>query len=234
MRPALCQFYECQGWKCTIAESDANEFLAWEAYVGSITRLKEHAVSTCKSEVQQDVVAKASKAVAGLAKMEMSYIPNTLDPLLQCISVLQQSDQLMGALLDEWCMGSGGGGPGGGCVQPNTTNTIHISGAYLLPRAGEDKVYIECKRVGDDNMDEAKAFLFQYDPTAKDLEEDMETHGETRVREKLDVKCYMSALLQSKEEIERLMPVKEYLDQRKRARVEVEASMGVHSSRMAF
>ena len=115
----------------------------------------------------------------------------------------------------------------------NRPSPPHISGPYLLPRAGEDKVYIECKPIGDDKMDEAKDILFQHDPTAKDLVEDMETHGEAPVREKLCVKCYMSAVLQSKEEIERLVPVKEYLDQRKRARVEVEASMGVNSPRMA-
>ena len=189
MRPAVHHFYKCKGWKCTIAESDAIEFLAWEAHVASITRLKQHAVSRCKAEVQQDVLAKASKAVAGLAKMTTLYIPSTLDPLRRCMSVLQQGDQHTGALLDEWCMVPGGGGPDGGCVRINRPSPLHINGPYVLPRAGEDTVYIECKPVDDDKMDEAKDILFQHDPTAKNLVEDIETNGEITVREKLDVKC---------------------------------------------
>ena len=80
--------------------------------------------------------------------------------------------------------------------------------------------------------EEARKLLFEHDPTAQSfvqgIEKDMD---QTSTNDKLDVLCYMSAVLELKEKIGELIPVKEYVDQRKRARVEEVEALGVNSPR---
>ena len=75
--------------------------------------------------------------------------------------------------------------------------------------------------------------MFKHDPAAEEFILKIEGCTENAsTRDKLDILCYMSAVLENKDKLEELVSVKDYVEKRKRARVEADETMGVNSPRM--
>ena len=137
----------------------------------------------------------------------------------------------MEAVLESWCQRKTAAN--GGCVRATRPRGLQVSGPYLLPKEGEDPVYLDCRPLEPDKAPEARDLLFKHDPTAEEFVQNIEGCTENAsTRDRLDLLCYMSAVLENKDKLEELVSVKEYVEKRKRARVEADESMGVNSPRM--
>ena len=224
--PELHGYYEDQGWKCTISERMANQFLDWKTHNAKLHRFQRHAQSRTKDEVQGDEVAAALAAIKAMEKLDHQYFPSDLEPLPQCFPILGATDKAIDTLLDSWCCPVNGG-----CVRPAKPKRT-ISGPYFRPKQGVDPECIECKPIADDLVEEARAILFQHDPEAKQFVQGIENDMGASTQSKLDVLCYMDVVMQHKDRVNELVSVQEYIEVRKRARVESEAAMGINSPRL--
>ena len=223
--PELHGYYEDQGWKCTISERMANQFLAWKTQNAKLHRFQRHAQSRTKDEVQGDEVTAVLAAIQAMGKLDHTYFPKDLDPLPQCFPVMGATERTIDALLESWCCPVNGG-----CAKPVRKRTIN--GPYFKPAQGVDPECIACKPIADDKIEEAKGILFKHNPDAQCFVQSIEEDVEGSTQPKLDVLCYMEAVMQHKDRIGDLVSVQEYVEVRKRARVGEDAAMGVNSPRL--
>ena len=109
--------------------------------------------------------------------------------------------------------------------------TTRISGPYFRPKEGEEPHYVDCCPIADDKADEAKELFFAFDPTAKPFVQMVEGSAKYSMQDKMDVKCYMEAVVRNKDRIADLIGIQEYMQDAKRAQVAEDEVMGVNSPR---
>ena len=83
--------------------------------------------------------------------------------------------------------------------------------------------------ISEDKVDEAKNVLYTHDPSFMEFVQQVEGSVEHSFAEKMDMRQYMSAVLQHKERIDELVDVQEFMEQRKKARAEAAEAMGMNS-----
>ena len=222
--PQLHDHYEQQAWKCTISEDYANKFMAWKNNTTVIRKFRQHASARTKDEVQSAEAEGFTRAVSAIGDMERAFFLPEFDPLFQTYTVHGASKQLVDVMLECWCT------KGAGPVRATRPSALRISGPYF--KHENQRTYIQCDPIGEDKVDEAKEVLFSHDPSVKEFVQKVEGSVDHTIAEKLDIRQYMSAILQHKDRIGDMVGVEEYMEQRKKARKEVEEDRGINSPRI--
>ena len=223
--PGLFSHYEERGWKCSISERQGNEFVCWKNNTEVIRKFQMYASSRTKEEVQDHEKEAFLKAVSEIGGKEKPYFMAELDPLAGTYGVHQATTQCVQTVLVAWRARQSGP------MRPVRPKATRISGPYFRPKEGEEPNYMECGPIADEKADEAKELLFAFDPTAKPFVQMVEGSSKYSMQDKLDVKCYMEAVVQNKDRIADLVGIQEYMQDAKRAQVGEDEVMGVNSPR---
>ena len=225
----LLAHYQACEWKCKVPGYTAKEFLDWKRSIDGLTKYRSYVTSRQREEVQSVESTRAKYHLEALRKCQNPYIPITLEPLPSCIRTASVDD-MVEVMLSTWCPTQYGAatttsGRAKGHGKSKTTN-----GPYFKPVGSEEPVYLDTGLISDQQQDEAKEALFKADPDARTFLDEMEC-SELELQDQLDIKTYISAVYNNQPDIARMVSIRDYLGQRKRARVESVEAKGCNSPR---